>query len=70
VFLDLGYARGVEDFESFSIDRIGAFRAHTGSAGVHVDLTSLTSLGAAYEFQSRRNGVEAQRVTIGLSQSF
>ena len=38
VWLNLGYARGVEDFEHFSIDRIGTFRANTGSGGIRVEL--------------------------------
>jgi YaiO family outer membrane protein len=65
-----GYSRGVEDFDNFSLDRTGAFRAHTGLVGAQVDLPSLTSVLVNYERQSRRGGIEMQRVTISLAQRF
>jgi hypothetical protein len=53
VWADAGYSFGVEDFDHFSVDRIGDFRAHTGAAGVHVDLRTLTTVWGAYEYQHR-----------------
>lgn len=70
ITLSLGYARGVEDFDNFSRDRIGDFKAHTGSAGVQVDLPSLTAIVGTYEYQSRANDTEMQRLTVSLAQRF
>jgi YaiO family outer membrane protein len=70
VWLDLGYARGVEDFDYFSIDRIGAFQANTGSAGVRVDLPWLTSLVGTYERQQRQDDTTMQRIRFGITQRF
>jgi Tfp pilus assembly protein PilF len=70
VWLNLGYARGVEDFEDFTIDRIGAFQANTGSAGIRVDLPWLTSLAGTYERQQRADDTTMNRVTVGFSQRF
>jgi hypothetical protein len=70
VWANFGYARGVEDFEQFSIDRIGAFRANTGSAGVRVDLPWLTSLAATYERQQREGDTTMQRMTVSFTQGF
>lgn len=65
-----GYAGGVDDFENFSIDRIGDFRANTESVGVRYELPSLTSLVGSYEHQRRERGLSMNRVTISLAQSF
>ncbi|MBI4887423.1 MAG: tetratricopeptide repeat protein [Acidobacteria bacterium] len=65
-----GYAAGVEDFENFSIDRIGHFRANTGVAGLRLDLATLTSVAVDYEHQRRRGGVRMGRVTVSLQQAF
>ncbi len=70
VAFTLGYAHGVENFENFSIDRIGAFDANTGSAGVRIDLQTLTSLLAAYDNQWRSGGVEMRRLTLSITQRF
>jgi YaiO family outer membrane protein len=70
VWLNLGYARGVEDFDDLTIDRIGAFQANTGSAGVRVDLPWLTSLVGSYERQQRQDDTTMQRISIGVSQRF
>ena len=70
VWMNLGYARGVEDFDNFSIDRIGAFSANTGSAGVRVDLPWLTSLVGTYERQQRQDAATMQRFTLGFAQRF
>jgi len=65
-----GYAGGVDDFENYSIDRVGDFRANTGSAGVRYELPSLTSLVGLYEYQRRERGLSMNRVTVSLAQSF
>ena len=66
----VGYAHGVDNFENFSIDQIGAFNANTGSAGVRIDLPSLTCLRATYDQQQRRGGIEMRRVTFSIAQRF
>ncbi len=66
----LGYAAGVEDFENFSIDRIGDFRANSLSGGVRLDLPTLTSIRAGYEHQWRSGDTSMGRVTLALQQSF
>ena len=70
MWVNLGYARGVEDFELFSIDQIGAFNANTGSAGFRVDLPWLTSLIGTYERQQRPDDTTMNRVTVGFAQRF
>lgn len=65
-----GYAAGVEDFDHFSVDRIGDFRANTGSIGVRYDLRTLTAVVGMYEQQARRGGVDMNRVTLSIAQSF
>ena len=70
VWLHGGYAAGVEDFENFSIDRIGDFRANAVSGGVRIDLPTLTSVVAGYEHQWRSSSVSMGRVTLGLQQRF
>lgn len=70
VWVNFGYARGVEDFEHFSIDRIGPFSANTGSAGLRVDLPWLTSLVGTYERQQRQDDTAMQRFTVGFAQRF
>ena len=70
VWLNAGYARGVEDFENFSFDRIGAFRANTGSGGVRVDLPWLTSLTGSYEHQVREDETTVRRLTFSFAQRF
>ncbi len=70
VWVNLGYAAGVDDFNNFTIDRIGDFRANTGSAGVRVDLPSLTSLIGNYEHQWRQDDITMQRFSFSLAQRF
>ena len=70
LWITLGYASGVEDFENFSIDRIGDFHANTGSAGIRLDLPTSTSFIATYEHQWRRRNVTMGRATVSLAQSF
>ncbi|MSO81681.1 MAG: hypothetical protein EXQ53_00070 [Acidobacteria bacterium] len=64
------YASGVEDFENFSIDRIGDFRANTLSGGLRVHLPTLTALVVNYERQWRRGTLDMGRVTVSFQQSF
>lgn len=67
-----GYASGVEDFDRFSIDRTGDFRADTLSGGVRVYLPSMTAIVGQYEFQRRNRGTKKDmgRVTVSLVQTF
>ena len=64
------YATGVEDFENFSIDRIGNFRANTLSGGLRIDLRTLTAIVGTYERQWQDSSPDVGRVTVGLLQSF
>lgn len=70
VWVQAGYAAGVEDFETFSIDRIGDFRANTVSGGARIVLPTLTSVVGAYERQWRRGNIDLARVTLSLQQRF
>lgn len=65
-----GYAGGVEDFENFSIDRIGDFRANTAMGGLRLQLPTLTAIVGGYEHQWRENNVSMGRVTVALQQRF
>ncbi len=65
-----GYVRGVENFENFSIDRIGDFRANTANAAVQILLPSLTSIIGSYDYQWRQNGVRMGRINVSLVQAF
>ncbi len=70
IWLHGGYTRGVENFDNFSVDRIGEFRAHTGTAAVEFVLPTLTSVVGGYDYQHRANGVTMGRINISLVQSF
>ena len=70
MWLNAAYARGVESFDTFSPDRLGAFHADTISGGLRVDLPSLTSIIGVYEFQWREQDANMSRVTISLTQRF
>jgi YaiO family outer membrane protein len=70
VWVNFGYARAVEDFDHFSIDRIGAFQANTGSAGLRIDLPWLTSLVGTYERQQREDDTTMQRISVSFEQRF
>jgi Flp pilus assembly protein TadD len=69
VWLQTGYAAGVEDFENFSIDRVGDFRANTVSGGLRLDLPTLTSVVGNYERQWRA-GANMNRFSLSLQQRF
>jgi YaiO family outer membrane protein len=70
LWLRAGYSAGPEDFENFSIDQIGDFRANTLLAGLRVELPTLTSVVGSYEHQWRDGNVTMGRVTVGLQQRF
>ena len=65
-----GYTRGVENFDNFSSDRIGDFRAKTATGGVQILLRSLTSVVGSYDYQWRQNGVRMGRINVSLVQAF
>jgi hypothetical protein len=65
-----GYVRGVENFENFSIDRVGAFRANTATATLQILLPSLTSIVGSYDYQWRPDEVRMGRASIALVQAF
>jgi hypothetical protein len=70
VSLQVGYAAGVEDFENFSIDRIGDFRANTIGGGVRLDFATLTTVIAGYDRQWRRGNIEMGRANVAIQQRF
>jgi tetratricopeptide (TPR) repeat protein len=70
VWLQTGYAAGVEDFENYSIDRVGTFRANTLSAGVRFDFPTLTGLVGNYERQWRSGNADMSRFSLSLQQRF
>jgi len=69
VWLQAGYAAGVEDFENYSIDRVGDFRANTASGGFRIDLPTLTGIVGNYERQWR-TGANMNRFSLSLQQRF
>jgi tetratricopeptide (TPR) repeat protein len=70
VWLHGVYTRGVENFENFSSDRIGAFHANTETAAVQVLLRKLTSIVGSYDYQRRAGGVRMGRANVAVAQSF
>jgi len=70
VSIQAAYAAGVEDFDNFSIDRIGDFRANAVSGKFRVDLPTLTALVSRYEYQWQRLDRQIGRVTVSFLQSF
>jgi hypothetical protein len=65
-----GYIRGIENFDQFSIDHIGDFRANTATAAIQFLFPSLTSIVAGYDYQWRHNDVRMGRVNVSLVQGF
>ena len=65
-----GYIRGIENFDQFSIDHIGEFRAKTANGSVQFVLPSLTSIVGSYDYQWRKNGVHMGRMYVSLVQAF
>ena len=70
VWMNAGYARGTEDFDTLSPDRVGDFRANTVSGGLRLDFPSLTSLLGTYEYQWRPSEIEMQRLSVSIVQRF
>lgn len=70
LWLDGGYARGIENFDRVTIDRLGRFRANTVSGTARLHLRSLTSIAATYEYERVEGGPKMGRVTLRLMQSF
>lgn len=70
IWLQGGYAAGVEDFENFSIDRIGDFRANTISGGFRIDLPTMTAVVGNYERQWRAGEADMNRFSVSLQQRF
>jgi YaiO family outer membrane protein len=70
VWANVGYAYGIENFDTLSPDRIGEFNAHTGSIGFRVDLRSLTGVYGVYEHQWRPGDTRMHRFTAGIAQRF
>jgi YaiO family outer membrane protein len=64
------YARGTENFDTLSPDRLGSFAANTVSGGVRFDFPSLTSLNGVYEHQWRPQDIRMHRLSISLLQRF
>jgi Tfp pilus assembly protein PilF len=64
------YTSGVDNFDNFSVDQIGAFHANTGTAAVEFVLPTLTSIVGGYDYQHRDNGVTMGRINVSLVQSF
>jgi Tfp pilus assembly protein PilF len=81
IWLRGGFVRGVDNFDLYSVDQIGEFRAKTATVGAQLLLPSLTSIVANYDYQWRDNGVtlvtspsipdqRMWRINVGLVQAF
>jgi YaiO family outer membrane protein len=70
VWVNGGYTRGTDNFETLSPDRLGDYRADTVSGGVRVDLPSLTSLLGLYEHSWRPDSIRMHRLSVSLVQRF
>jgi YaiO family outer membrane protein len=70
LWLRLGYAYGVEDFDTLSPDRLGRFKANTARGGFRIDLATVTTFSALYEYQNREDDVTMNRVSATLTQGF
>jgi YaiO family outer membrane protein len=68
-WIDGGYARGNETFETLSVDRIGRFRADTFSTGIRLDNASRTSFTVSAEYQASGDR-DLFRLTAGVTQRF
>jgi len=69
-WVGVAWARGVESFDTLSIDRLGDFNANTVRGDVRFDFQSLTTIAGAYEYQWREGDLRMMRVTFGLVQRF
>jgi YaiO family outer membrane protein len=68
-WIDGGYARGNESFETLSIERLGRFKADTFSAGLRVDTRALQSIIVAGEYQITDRD-RLFRLTLGFVERF
>lgn len=65
-----GYARGIEEFEALSTDRLARFRANTASVGGRITLPVRSTIEARYEYQWRESGRKMQRAVLTLGHRF
>jgi len=64
------YAAGVDDFDNFSRDRIGDFRANSVAGGMRFDLPGLLTVVWMAERQWRENDLDMTRLSVSFGQSF
>ena len=70
VWLEAGYAGGIEDFDRVTVDRLGEFHANTVSGTARLDFRSLTTILGTYEYQQVEGNTEMGRLTFRLIQRF
>ena len=70
LWLEAGYAGGIEDFDRVTVDRLGEFGASTVSGTARLDLRSLTTIVGSYEYQQIEGGTEMGRLTFRFIQRF
>jgi YaiO family outer membrane protein len=70
LWLEAGYAGGIEDFDRVTVDRLGGFSAKTVLGTARIDLRSLTTLVGTYEYQRIGSGTEMGRLTVRLMKWF
>ena len=70
VWANVGYTRGVENFDMLSPDQLGEFNADTITGGVRVDLATLTSIVGQYQHQRRPGDIRMNRITFSIGQRF
>ena len=63
------YAYGIESFEDLTADRLGSLGTTTVSAGLRIDVPSLTRITTTWERQWRSNDTRIDRVTVSVVQS-
>jgi hypothetical protein len=68
VALQGAYAYGIESFEDFTADRVGALGTTTLAAGTRIDLKSLSRITATWEHQWRSNETTIDRFTVSVTQ--
>lgn len=70
VWAEGAWARGIENFDTLSIDRLGVFDADTLRGALQIDFRSLTSIHGTYEYQWRGDDTKMLRVTASVVQRF
>jgi YaiO family outer membrane protein len=70
LWLEAGYAGGIEDFDRVTVDRLGEFGANTVSGTARLDLRSLTTIVGSYEYQQIEDRTEMGRLTLRFIQRF